>query len=334
MLVGAVAVLAAAVTAGLIASTGSARDTKTAKGYKVFLLPKFIGIPVFTQNAVGARQAAKELGDKITYNGPTDASATKQVQFINSAVRQGFDAIIISADDPNAVAPALKRAQQRGVKVVSYDADTQTGARTIYVSPPSAKDIGISQVEWVGSQIGYKGQIAILSAAPTAANQNLWIKYMKAALKTKKYRGMTLVKTVYGNDNDTQSAQQAQALLQAYPNLKGIISPTTVGVAAAARVLSQAHKCNVRLTGLGLPSQMRSYVKSGCVKKVGLWSETDFGYLAEYVAHNVLTGKLTGKVGQSIKAGHLGKRTVLKGRTVILSKPLVFTKANIDKYHF
>jgi rhamnose transport system substrate-binding protein len=158
---------------------------------------------------------------------------------------------------------------------------------------------------------------------------------MKEALKTKKYRGMKLVKIAYGNDNDTQSAQQTQSLLQAYPNLKGIIAPTTVGVAAAARVISQAHKCSsVRLTGLGLPNQMRSYVKSGCVKKVGLWNEKDFGYLAMYVMHNVLTGKLTGKVGETITAGRLGKRTVKKGGTIILSKPLVFTKANIDKYHF
>jgi rhamnose transport system substrate-binding protein len=325
----------AAVTAGMLASLGTAGQSKASKSYKVFFLPKFIGIPVFTQNGLGAKEAAKKLGDKVTYNGPTEASATKQVTFIDSAVRQGYKGIIISADDPNATAPALKRARARGVKVVSYDADTQTSARTIYVSPPAAKDLGYFEVEWLGSQIGYKGQIAILSAAPTAANQNLWIKYMKQALKTKKYRGMKLVKIAYGNDNDTQSAQQTQSLLQAYPSLKGIIAPTTVGVAAAARVISQAHKCSsVRLTGLGLPNQMRSYVKSGCVKKVGLWNEKDFGYLAMYVMHNVLTGKLTGKVGETITAGRLGKRTVKRGGTIILSKPLVFTKANIDKYHF
>jgi rhamnose transport system substrate-binding protein len=330
-----IAAALAVVTAGLVASLGTAGRTAAAKSYKVFYLPKFIGIPVFTQNGLGAKEAAKKLGDKVTYNGPTEASATKQVTFIDSAVRQGYNAIIISADDPNATAPALKRAQARGVKVVSYDADTQPSARTIYVSPPSARDLGFFEVEWVGSQIGYKGQIAILSATPTAANQNTWIKFMRQALKTKKYRGMKLVKVAYGNDNDTQSAQQTQALLQAYPNLKGIIAPTTVGVAAAARVISQAKKCSsVRLTGLGLPNQMRSYVKSGCVKKVGLWNEKDFGYLAMYVTHNVLAGKLSGKAGQTFTAGRLGKRTVQKGGVVILSKPLVFTKANIDKFHF
>ena len=318
-----------------VAGVGSAHPTKAAAGNKVFLIPKFIGVPVFTQNSLGAKAAAKKLGDTIVYNGPTSADASAQVTFIDSAVQQGAKAIIISADDPNAVAPALLRAKARGVKVVSYDADTAKNARVIYVSPPSAKDIGAFQVEWLGSQIHYTGQIAILSAAPTAANQNTWIKFMKATLKKKKYRHMKLVKIAYGNDNDTQSAQQTQALLQAYPKLKGIISPTTVGVAAAARVLAQKHKCGkVMLTGLGLPSQMRKYIKSGCAKKVGLWDEFKFGYLAEYVAHNVITGKLTGKAGQSIKAGILGKRTVGPNNTVILGKPLVFTKATVDKYHF
>ena len=329
----AVAVVA---TAGLlVAGVGSAHTTNAAAGNKVFLIPKFIGVPVFTQNGLGAKAAAKKLGDTVVYNGPTSADASAQVTFIDSAVQQGAKAIIISADDPNAVAPALLRAKARGVKVVSYDADTAKNARVIYVSPPAAKDIGAYQVEWLGSQIGYTGQIAILSAAPTAANQNTWIKFMKATLKKKKYRNMKLVKIAYGNDNDTQSAQQTQALLQAYPKLKGIISPTTVGVAAAARVLTQKHKCGkVALTGLGLPSQMRKYIKSGCSKKVGLWDEFKFGYLAEYVAHNVITGKLTGAAGQTFKAGILGKRTVGPNNTVILSKPLVFTKATVDKYHF
>jgi rhamnose transport system substrate-binding protein len=324
----------AAASLALTAGVGDAKQARRDAGYKVYLIPKFIGVPVFTQNSIGAKQAARELGDTVTYNGPTSASATGQVQFINTAVQQGYNAIIISADDPNAVAPALKRAAARGVKVISYDGDTAPDARTVFVSPPDAKSIGQSQVEWVGSGIGYRGKIAILSAAPTAANQNTWIKFMQQALKLPKYKGMKLVKIAYGNDDDAKSAQEMQALIQAYPDLKGVISPTTVGVAAAARVLTQQKKCSIALTGLGLPSQMRPYLKSGCVKKVGLWSETDFGYLAEYAAHNVLAGKLTGKSGQTFKAGHLGSRTVGADRTVILSKPIVFTKANVDRYHF
>src|SRR5262249_988997 len=328
-------VVAAGTALAVTAGVGNAKTSKSAAGYKIYLIPKFIGIPVFTQNNLGAQMAAKENGDTVTYNGPTTASATGQVQFINTAAQQGYNAIIISADDPNAVAPALKRAAQKGIKVISYDGDAAPDARYIFVSPPDAKSIGEAQVEWIGSSIGYKGQIAILSPPPTAANQNTWIKYMKEAPKQPKYKNRQLVKVVYGNDDDTQSAQQMQALLQAYPDLKGVISPTTVGVAAAARVLTQQKECGkVQLTGLGLPSQMRTYVKSGCVKKVGLWSETDFGYLAEYVAHNVLAGKLNNSAGSSLRAGHLGQRVVGSDHTIILSKPIVFTKATIDNYHF
>jgi rhamnose transport system substrate-binding protein len=328
-------VAAATVTVAVAANVGTAGRTKAHAGYKVFLLPKFVGVPVFTQNGAGAKAAAKELGDTVTYNGPTEASAAKQVPFIDNAVRQGYNAIIISADDPNAVAPALKRAAAKGVKVISYDGDVAPDARTLFVSPPSAKDIGAFQVEWLGSQIGYKGQIAILSATPTAANQNTWIKFMKQTLKQSKYKGMQLVKIAYGNDNDTKSAQETQALLQAYPNLKGIIAPTSVGLPAAARVLQQANKCKtVALTGLATPNAMRAYTKKGCAKKFGLWNEVDFGYLAVYVAHAVLDGKLSGKAGQSLVAGRLGKRTVGANNTMPMGPPLVFTRANIDQFRF
>jgi rhamnose transport system substrate-binding protein len=337
MLLLGVAAIAAlvAVFAAAVGSAGPTRADAKGKGYKIFLLPKNIGNPVFTTNNRGAQEAARELGDKVTYNGPTEAVASKQVPFIDTAVRQGFNAIIISANDPNAVAPALKRAAARGVKVISYDSDTAPDARTIFVSGPDQKSIGFAQVEWLGSQIGYKGDFAILSATPTATNQNAWIKYMKQALKMAKYKNMKLVKIAYGNDNDTKSLQEAQGLLQAYPDLKGIIAPTTVGIAAAARVVSQARKCSsVRVTGLGFPSQMKSYVKSGCVKKFGLWNEIDFGYVAVQVAHAVLDGKLTGKAGESFIAGRAGKRTVGKDGVMIGVPPYAFTKGNIDKAGF
>jgi rhamnose transport system substrate-binding protein len=321
-----------ALTAGL--SAGVAGSSKSEATYKIYLLPKNLGNPYFNASHQGAKKAAKELGDTVTYNAPTEATGTKQVPFIDTAVRQGYKAIIISAADANAVAPALKRAQQRGVKVITYDADTVPGARTVFVSLPDFKSIGEAQIEWLGSQIGYSGEFAILSATAVAPNQNQWIKYMKLAIKKPKYKNMKLVKVAYGNDNDTKSAQEAQALLQAYPNLKGIISPTTVGIAAAARVLSQAKKCGVVLTGLGLPSQMRQYVKSGCVKKFGLWNVVDLGYVAVYTAHAVADGKVTGAAGQSYRAGSAGRRTVGAKGVVIGVPPFAFTKTNIDQFKF
>ena len=323
-------VVVATVTAGVATGVGSARGHK---GYKVFLIP-YVTWAGSAPNGAGAKAAAKELGDTVVFSGPKAVSATAQVPYIDSAVRRGANAIIISADDRNAIAPALERAIAKGVKVISYDTDTAPGTRTIYVSPPSGKDIGFSQVEWLGSQIGYKGPIAILSSSPTAANQNTWIGFMKQALRRPKYRRMRLVKIAYGNDDPTKAAQETQALLHAYPHLRGIISPTLVGVVAAAHVLTRAHECGkVALAGLGLPSQTRSYVKSGCAK-VGFWDQFEFGYVAEYVAHNVLTRKLTGKAGQTFTTGKLGKRRVGPDQTVIFGKPLVFTKATVDRYRY
>lgn len=311
----------------------------TTKGYKIFFLPKTTTIPVFTQNAIGAKAAAKELGDTITYNGPTDVSGPKQVPFIDSAARQGYDGLVISTPDANAVAPALKRAAAKGVKIVSYDADTAPDSRTIFVAPSSNKLIGALEVQWAGQLTGYKGEIAILSATPTSPNQNTWIRFMKQELAKPKYKNMKLVKVAYGNDEPTESAKQTQALVQAYPNLKAIIAPTTVGIQAAAQELQQEGKCGkIHLTGLGLPNDMRKYVKAGCTKKFGLWDEQGLGYLATYVVHDVIAGKLTGKLGQTLKAGKLGafKVAVSDGNkpVVVLGPPLAFTPQNIDKYHF
>jgi rhamnose transport system substrate-binding protein len=329
--------LIAALAVGL--STGMAGTAKRQAGYKLFLLPKTTTIPVFTQNGIGAKKAAKELGDTVTYNGPTDVSGPKQVPFIDSAARQGYNGIIISTPDANAVAPALKRAMAKGVKVVSYDADTTPDSRTIFVAPTSNSLVGLAQVEAIGKQIGYKGDIAIVSATPTSPNQNTWIKFMRVALKKPKYKGMKIVKIAYGNDDPTDSAQATQGLVQAYPNLKGIIAPTTVGIQAAAQELQQEGKCGkIKLTGLGLPNDMRKYVKAGCTGNFALWNEQDLGYLAAYVVHNVIAGKLTGKIGQTFKAGHLGtyKVQVSDGNkpVVVLGPPLLFTPQNIDKYHF
>src|SRR5262245_25196653 len=332
VLTGLIVVVAAAVMATL----GTAG---TKAHYTIFILPKATGIPVFTQNGQGAKKAGKELGDLVTYNGPTTVSGAAQVPFINNAARQGYNAIVISTPDANAVAPALKRAAARGVKIISYDGDTARDARTIFVAPSSNALIGQYEVQWMGAQVGYKGQIAILSANATSANQNTWIKFMKVELKKPKYKNMQLVKIAYGNDDPTTSAQQAQALLQSYPNLAGIIAPTTVGIQAAAQELQQEGKCGkVQLTGLGLPNDMRKYVKAGCTTKFGLWDEKNLGYLAAYVAHEVVAGKLTGKIGQSFKAGKLGnyKVVVSDGNkpVVVLGPPLVFTPQNIGKYHF
>jgi rhamnose transport system substrate-binding protein len=220
----------------------------------------------------------------------------------------------------------------RKITVVTYDSDAPA-CRNIFVNQADTKAIGTSQIDLLASQINKTGEIAIVSAAASATNQNAWIGFMKQRLQ--KYPNMKLVDVVYGNDDPTVSTQVTQGLLQKHPNLKGIISPTTVGIAAAAAVLDTAqYRGKIKLTGLGTPNSLRKYVKDGTIEGFELWNPADLGYLAAYTAVNYASGTITGKLGQSFKAGKLGKYKIGAKKTVLLGPPFVFNKTNIDKFHF
>jgi rhamnose transport system substrate-binding protein len=305
------------------------------KGLKIAFLPKQLNNPYFAISDKGGLDAVKTLGGDGKRVGPSDASASSQVSYINTLTSQKVDAIAISANDPNAVVPSLKKAMSAGIKIVTYDSDTAPAGRNLFINQASAEDLGRSEVQTLAKQISNKGDIAILSATPNATNQNTWIKFMKDELKKPEYSGMKLVKVAYGNDDDQKSFQETQGLLQAYPNLKGIISPTTVGIAAAARYISPSkYKGKVMLTGLGTPNQLRKFVKDGTITAFELWDPGKLGALAGYAAANLASGTITGKEGDSFDAGPLGKKTVGKDGEILLGPPQVFDKANIDDFDF
>jgi rhamnose transport system substrate-binding protein len=326
-------------------SSGGAQSTSTGtqanaeapikKGLKVVSIPKQLGNPYEETEHSGVQEALKEVGGTDRIQGPTDAAASAQVSIINSVAQQKPDAIVIAGNDPNAVAPALKQAARRGIKVVGMDSDVAPDARTVFINQTSSKLIGEGQVKLISDQIGGKGEIAILSATANATNQNTWIKFMKEALKQPQYKNIKLVKVAYGDDDDQKSFQETQGLLQAYPNLKGIISPTTVGISAAARYLSASpKKGKIKLTGLGTPNQMRKFVKNGTVDEFALWVPKDVGYLAGYAAAALASGQITGKQGESFKAGRLGSRKIGPNGEIVLGPPTGFNKENIDKFDF
>ena len=310
-------------------------EAEIKKGMKMVSMPKQLGNPYEEFEHSGVVEAAKELGGSDRIQGPTDAGASSQVPLINSVVQQKPDALIIAGNDPNAVAPALKQAAQRGIKVVAMDSDVAPDARSVFVNQVTTQLVGQNQVESIGKQIGYKGQIAILSATANATNQNAWIKVMKETLKQPKYKDMKLVKVAYGDDDDQKSFQQTQGLIQAYPDLKGIISPTTVGVAAAARYLSSSkEKGQIKLTGLGFPNQMRKFVKDGTVEEFQLWVPKDVGYLAGQAAAALVAGRITGKPGETFTAGRLGKYKIGPNGEIVLGPLTTFNKGNVDKFDF
>jgi rhamnose transport system substrate-binding protein len=308
-------------------------DAPLKKGLKIAFLPKQVNNNYFVSSDKGGEDAVKEFGGTFKRVGPSDAKAALQIPYINTLAQQGQDAICISADDADAVVPALTQARQRGVKIVTYDADAGVAGRDAFANQANAEDLGRSEVQLIAKQIGEKGKIAILSATANAANQNVWIGFMKDELK--KFPGITLVKVAYGDDQAQKSFTETQGLLQAYPDLKGIISPTTVGIVAAARYLQGSkYKGKVALTGLGTPNDMRKYVKDGTVKQFELWDPAKLGYLCAYTAAALASGQITGAEGEKFKAGTLGEKTIGKDGTILLGPPTVFEAANIDQFNF
>ncbi|MFP3464624.1 rhamnose ABC transporter substrate-binding protein [Leifsonia sp. SIMBA_070] len=331
--------LGAGVVAVALAVTGCSSSSGSSSGsgdknYKITFLPKNLGNPYFDTSDKGGETAVKSF--KGTYNqvGPSTATADAQVSYINTLTQQQVGAIVLSANDPTALGSALTQAKSAGVKIVTFDSDTDAKYRDVFVNQATAEGIAKVQVDTISKEIGDSGEVAILSAAANATNQNAWIDLMKKDL-AKDHPNVKLVDTVYGNDDDQTSFDKTAALLQTHPNLKGIISPTTVGIAAAARYLSTSDaKGKVKLTGLGTPNQMREYVKDGTVDEFALWNPEDLGYLAAFAAKALIDGTITGKSGDSFKAGKLGTFKVGDKGTVLLGDPFVFNKDNIDKFHF
>ncbi len=321
---------------GASAQSGEADpNAEIPQGLKTVSIPKQLGNPYEEFEHSGVDEALKELGGSNRVSGSTDAGASSQISIINAAVQQKPDALIIAGNDPNAIAPALKQAAKRGVTVVAMDSDVAPDARSVFVNQVTTQLVGENQVESIAKQIDYEGEIAILSATANATNQNAWIKVMKDTLKKPKYKDIKLVKVAYGDDDDQKSFQETQGLLQAYPNLKGIISPTTVGVAAAARYLSTSpQKGKVKLTGLGFPNQMRKFVKDGTVEEFQLWVPKDVGYLAGQAAAALVAGRITGEEGEKFTAGRLGEYTIGANGEIVLGPLTTFNKGNVDEFDF
>ena len=300
----------------------------------VTFLPKNLGNPYFDTSDAGGEKAIKEFGGTYDEVGPDTATPDAQVPFINTAAQQGVSALVVSANDPKAIGDALNEARDAGVKVVTFDSDTEPEFRDLYINQATSEGIAKTQVDLIADQIGDSGEIAILSAAANATNQNAWIDLMEKELAAS-HPDIELVDTVYGDDDDQTSFDKTAALLQSHPDLKGIISPTTVGIAAAARYLSDSDaKGKVALTGLGTPNQMREYVKDGTVTAFALWNPADLGYLAAYAAKALVDGDITGKEGDKFTAGDLGDYTVGANSEVLLGDPFVFDKGNIDDFDF
>lgn len=314
---------------------GTTSASKKGEKITVCLLPKKKGVPYFTSCSEGAMEAAKELGNvELIYDGPTSGDAADAVKLVDQWTAQGVDVIAVSPNDPAVLSPAMKKAREQGIKVITWDADADADAREFLVNQATPEEIGFALVDAMAKDLGgdqASGDVAIVTASLTAANQNEWMKHMKTRLA--KYPGLHLVATKPSNEDQKLAFSVTQDLMKAYPNLKGVFAISSVAFPGAAEAIKQSGKVGqVFVTGLATPNDMRSYVKEGVVKSVILWNTMDLGYLTVYAARALVDGDLKAGV-TSLKAGRLGEKQV-KGDNVMLGGTITFTKENIDQFNF
>ena len=325
---------AGAAQAQVMATTGMEAD--------LVLLPKFIGILVFDQAHDGAREAHEELGNPGTleFIGPTpENSVAGQIEIVTTATTQGQDGIMISNNAGDQIAPAAVAAREAGLTVVTWDSQIPSAeGEQVFVAQVDFDETGVVMADMALNILGSDGgDFAVLSATPDAANQNSWIAAMQNALEDDKYAALNLVDIVYGDDQSEKSYNQALALIDKYPDLKLLMAPTTVGIAAASKALQDEDLCDeIKVSGLGLPAEMVSFTLNGCAPEFALWSFVDLGYLTYYVTYLIATGQIEGVEGESFEAGRMGTYTIHKdptrdqGLRVLMGPFTVYDKDNVE----
>ncbi|WP_168221017.1 substrate-binding domain-containing protein [Actinomadura sp. WMMA1423] len=317
---------------GTVGNSGVA--TEKGGQVRIAMIPKFTSDPYFKAAEQGGRAAAAELGVSFSFNGPVDADVSKQSDLVDQYVQQRYSAITVSANDANAIAPALKRAQAAGVKVSTFDADAAPDSRQTFLNQATFAGMGQTLVDMMARQTDGRGNFLIVTAVLTAPNQNRWIAEMRKYIAAK-YPEMKIKAVLPGNEDLAKSRQVTLDYLRAHKEINGVWAVTgiaTPGVAQAVKELGLKGK--VAITGLGVPSLVRPFIKDGTIKEVCLWNPTDIGYAAVHMAKAQVDGTLKPGVGNHLDAGRLGRLEFIAPDTILLGKPLIFDAKNIDSFHF
>lgn len=304
------------------------------------IIVKSAGNPYNAKQIQGFKEVIEAQGGKCITKEPEAATAEAQITMINELVAQQVDSIAIAANDTDALQPALTAAKNAGIAISSFDSSTNAASRAVHVNQAGTEIIGQTLMDAILDITGGSGQFAILSATSQATNQNAWIEAMKKVMEDSKYSGLELVDIVYGDDEYQKSVDQTQALLSNYPDLKVICAPTTVGIMAAAKVLQdQGVADKVKLTGLGLPSEMADYIGADDAHScpyMYLWNPIDIGRLSAYTSIALAKGDITGAAGEKFTAGDMGEYEIVTaadgGTEIILGPPFKFEPSNIDEW--
>jgi len=328
-------ILAAACAVLAAGLAGCGRKEPEAPGRtRVGLVAKSLGNGFFDAVHKGADEAGKELDAEVIFTGPTTPTAEGQIETLNSLIAQRVDAIAVSANDPDALVPTLKKARDRGIKVISYDSGVAPAGRLMHLAPSSDQLIGETVValaaELAQPQIerGAKGKFAVVSATPTSTNQNSWLAEMRKALP--RHPGLEMVAVVYGDDVSDKSYREAVALIQRHPDLSVLVSISSVGIVATARAVEdQGMAGKIKVTGLGLPSELASYVQKGVVPKFAIWNPIDLGYSAMQIATRLARG---GDVSKPVSTGRMGEVAVGADGVGAMSKPFIYDAGNVAEF--
>jgi rhamnose transport system substrate-binding protein len=332
-----------AMAASLLGSMAFADTIVAEKGLKadMVLLPKFLGILPFDQANQGAEEAHAELGNtgELLYTGPTpENSVAGQIEIMTTSASQGQAAVMLSNNAGDQIVPAANAAQKAGTKVVTWDSPIPSAeGETLFIAQVDFGEIGVVMADMALSILGGEGEFATLSATPDAANQNAWIAAMEEALKDEKYAKLKHVDIVYGDDQSEVSYNRALALVDKHPNLGLIMSPTSVGIQAAAKAMQDEDLCGkIKVSGLGVPAEMVTYTLNGCAPEFALWDFVDLGYLTYYASYMIATDQIKGEIGDTFEAGRMGAYTVEKdptrdaGLRVLMGPFTVYTKDNVE----
>ena len=313
------------------ANDSSGAHRRSGRRIQIAMMPKAKGDPYFISCRQGADDAAKELGVDLLWDGPTGLDPAKQNDLVEAWITRGVNVIAASVENKSAISTVLRKARARGIQVITWDADAEKEARDLFVNQATPQGIGYTLTDEAARILNNKGEFAIITASLSAANQNEWIKYIKARL-AEKYPALKLVAIQPSEGDRDRAFAETQTVLKVYPHVKLIMGIAAPAVPGAAEAVKQSGRTDVKVIGLSLPSMCRSFIKEGVIESIVLWNTVDLGYLTVHSASALATGEL--KHGDHIlRAGHLGSIEVV-GDEVRLGAPFIFNKSNIDKFSF
>ena len=309
----------------------SAAPTTEGRKPVIAMMPKAKGDPYFISCRKGADEATRELNVELLWDGPTDLDPAKQNEVVEAWITRGVDAIAVSVENKVGISTVLRKALERGIKVVTWDADAEKDARNFFINQATPQGIGYTLTDEAARILGGKGEFAIITASLSAANQNEWIKYIKERL-AEKYPDLKLVAIQPSEGDRDRAFSETQTVLKVYPNVKLIMAIAAPAVPGAAEAVKQSGRTDVKVTGLSLPNMCRPYIKDGVVESIVLWNTLDLGYLTVHAAGALVTGALE-RGDNELHAGRLGRIEVV-GDEVRLGAPFIFNKENIDRFDF